>query len=659
MPKRPAEHRLEEESHDAFRRALGDRFLYRREIPDYSVDGEVEEFDARDQATGLRFYVQLKSTRQDFSKRGASVSLPLERAGYYRALPLPLLMVLYSAEEGALYTRWFHQFDPYYGGMGKKTITFRWQPEDRMTRETPERLGLEARAFLDLRSSRLPLPLTLHLDVPEQGILGLTGTEITYAVREAVKRREDVLAFTKEPAKRGDVRIVLREDLLRGNLAEVSTASAHLSDGYDPGEYGDLIATDAMVMLALAFEHIGHADLAARLASTFLAESYVVTTPEVAWALSSSLARTRRFHESLAIAEALDESGDDERRLAGMLFATPLLEHGGKADAGEFDAFVRTFRRRIERRREAGERVDAGIQHYNLGSFYRRHARPEDALEQYELAAAANPEYLERPYFWRERAGVLFGAHYYQEAAEAYERAYRLKEDAWLLSLGADATMFAGRYREARDRFVEFNRRHPDPVAEEWRLKEVFLNFLVERHGIAEQARDREGAAAAMQALVGETTPALAASAVHQVLLRHDALNGSAWLNLGEALLAMGEGDAALPPLLAAALCLEGEAGAWVTLVVHAIELEADTAMVGDMITCAARMGGPGFRQGLVRWSRQMPLAARNSVLERVEAEMARYEERPKGNISLRFSDDDGAVEEMAIDPAEFSERRW
>ena len=49
-----------------------------------------------------------------------------------------------------------------------------------------------------------------------------------------------------------------------------------------------------------------------------------------------------------------------------------------------------------------------------------------------------------------------------------------------------------------------------------------------------------------------------------------------------------------------------------------------------------------------------MPLAARNSVLARVEAEMTRYEERPKQDISLRFSDDDGAVEEIAIDPVEF-----
>jgi hypothetical protein len=65
-------------------------------------------------------------------------------------------------------------------------------------------------------------------------------------------------------------------------------------------------------------------------------------------------------------------------------------------------------------------------------------------------------------------------------------------------------------------------------------------------------------------------------------------------------------------------------------------------------------MGGPAFRQGLVSWSRQMPLAARNAVLARVEAEMTRYEERPKRDISLRFSDDDGAVEEIAIDPVEF-----
>lgn len=62
MPKRSRAHRLEEESREAFRAALSERFLFREDVPDYGLDGSVEEFNAQDEATGLRYYVQLKAT---------------------------------------------------------------------------------------------------------------------------------------------------------------------------------------------------------------------------------------------------------------------------------------------------------------------------------------------------------------------------------------------------------------------------------------------------------------------------------------------------------------------------------------------------------------------------------------------------------------------
>jgi hypothetical protein len=83
MPQRPREHRIEDESRAAFAEALGEDYLYRTEVPDYSIDGGVEEFKD-DHATGLRYLVQLKATDATGNEALAR-SLPVETLQYYGA----------------------------------------------------------------------------------------------------------------------------------------------------------------------------------------------------------------------------------------------------------------------------------------------------------------------------------------------------------------------------------------------------------------------------------------------------------------------------------------------------------------------------------------------------------------------------------------------
>ncbi len=126
MPKRPVQHQLENQSRIAFEGALPPRLVYRKYDPDYGLDGEVEEFDESEKTTGLRFAVQLKSVGEP--QRGLRARLPLETAAYYRAQPVPVLMVLYVRSSDALYVRWFHEYDPYYEHVGDTHITFNWAP---------------------------------------------------------------------------------------------------------------------------------------------------------------------------------------------------------------------------------------------------------------------------------------------------------------------------------------------------------------------------------------------------------------------------------------------------------------------------------------------------------------------------------------------------
>jgi hypothetical protein len=55
-------------------------------------------------------------------------------------------MVRYHAPSGAMYARWFHQFDPYYEGGGEKTLTFRWSETDQLSPQRAGALVADARA---------------------------------------------------------------------------------------------------------------------------------------------------------------------------------------------------------------------------------------------------------------------------------------------------------------------------------------------------------------------------------------------------------------------------------------------------------------------------------------------------------------------------------
>src|SRR5438105_1985568 len=157
MPTRSQSHQTGDAPVPRWQILLEPRYVFRAETPDYGIDGEVEEFDADDRATGLRYKVQLKSTKEPELRRALRVHVPFTTANYWRAHDLPVLLVRYHQPSERFYVRWFHTFDPYEGGVGTTGITFRWQEDDEWREGRAEELAAEARAFLALRSNHLKL----------------------------------------------------------------------------------------------------------------------------------------------------------------------------------------------------------------------------------------------------------------------------------------------------------------------------------------------------------------------------------------------------------------------------------------------------------------------------------------------------------------------
>lgn len=349
-----------------------------------------------------------------------------------------------------------------------------------------------------------------------------------------MSRSRDVVDVRPATLRNVVARIRVSEDTIIADLGGVTTATLHVSGSYDAGAAGERLAVDSLAMLALAFEHVGQSDLAARLAATFLGESSVITTPEVAFALSSAMARARRVTDALRLSEQLDQREDIDARDESVLFTLPALFHGGMLARHELELFRETLRDRI-RRLDQGEHARAARECVNLANHFRRYAEPRAAVRLYAMAARLDPEYRRREHYWRELGGVLFGSHHYVFAAEAYRRALDLGADHFVRSLRADALMRAGQYTEALSLFIEFNRLGI-VEAGEWRLKEMLLNVLVDGLGLGKQTRRPEEANELAGRAAKATTPEEADGGL-SVARNADALSGLVWFNLGRVLL--------------------------------------------------------------------------------------------------------------------------
>jgi tetratricopeptide (TPR) repeat protein len=624
VPRRPRSHRLEDESRRVLAQVLEPRFLFRDESRDYGIDGEAEEFDESEHATGLRFLVQIKATDETEVSQALRVRVSAETATYYRALTLPVLMVRYLSEGQRLYVRWFHnptrRQDP-----DTKTIAFHWTEDDLWVKGTAERLAAEARAFLSMRSTALPLPQPFALDSPPD-VLGLSAAEIAIALRGVLARRPDVIEFVPEP-RPDTARFRVAEEGLAVDMPGFTTATYSFDEPYDPGPGGEQLGVDLVALAAIGFERWGQDAVAARLATATFAESSLRGGVDAGVALAAAMARSRQIREALEVAQALDARDEPAAREMSFYFTLPALHHGSTLGDDELELYRATLRGRIDRRLELGEPVEAARNCIGLANSYRTRAQPAEAVEWYRAAVQYDPDYEERAHYWYELAGVLFGSHQYRESASAYRRAAELGSGPMTQYLEADALMFAGAYELALIRFDDADPRAVSfGASAEYDLKRRLLIELVTEFGLAIQERRED------EALAAADVPEKARedfARVRQLMaeaIRLDGLCALAWWNLAYADERLGEPAAAARHSTAAALCWEGDVESWANATIltwlhEVVELVPAIVVTGERMTGGALL--PRLAERAREQGEAVPRAEFMEVLDSITEELS------------------------------------
>jgi tetratricopeptide (TPR) repeat protein len=625
LPDRPIQHQLEDDSRKAFESIVPSRHVYRREEhPEYGIDGELEEFNESNQATGRRFKVQLKAT----TEAGAAAMrerIRLKTAAYYHAQELSVLMVRYIAETGSLYGRWFHRFDPYYEHVGETHLTFHWSGDDALTEASFDRLFGEVERMRRLKRAGPRLPLSVAIETPAEGAHGCTRGELELAVEAAVARCRGVLERAAA-GEQTDVTVAVDNDEIRADLVGIKSMTFHPNEtDYPPEGSAEMVAAEALTCVAAALGNAGHGEPAARIAVHFLADSLVSGIPPISVRLGAAMADAGRIVEVIDLAERLDQADDEARAACGAMFMQLVGERAESLQKDEVDRYEAALRARLQRRLDAGRKHEAAGSAENLGTYLMVARRPWDAVGFLEQELALDPG-RETAGTARQLAGAYFLSCRYVESIAAYDRALELAEQAeprWE-ALRADALLYAGRYRQALDAFAEIET--DDVKFSAWvYVKTRALTWVLRATGIEEQDPNPK-AANEVAGRFAEIESDRDADELAERVWELHAVSPLGWFNRARDLLDQGREEDAMHAYLTAAVMREGDVEAWVNVALLAgnlgdSDLFATSVISGERLNDDRYMGylvnhlrktvpDPGVREEMLRAVRKTIAAA-------------------------------------------------
>jgi tetratricopeptide (TPR) repeat protein len=530
MPLRPRHHQLESESRSTLRSRIPTEWVFRDKAEDYGIDAEIEIFDSAGKATGLVFLVQLKATDEPDIKKALRIQIQVSKFHYYHALDLPVLVVLYHAPSKQLYSRWFHSFDPYYSRASKSQFTFHIVEDDLWNSSTPIDIITAIKAFREIRSSALRYPIRFKLVLGEKQVHGINSYEIIFSIRKAFDKCRSIIDIIPDdsPDKIFPYRIFIDNKKVEITLAGYHGFTLHTKTGYLDTKTTQALVPDVMICIALALSGWGHDVSAAAIISEFVHISKLSKIDLFAFPIAICLARANQLQLSLETAEIFFKN-----KLSlgvAQAYLIPFLTSRKSIPPSVLEFGIQMISRVEKEVEKQGDCIAASTLNYNIANIQRSLCRFPEALARYKRAARLDREYLNRPYYWSEIAGILFLRRHYSIAASFYKRSLDLAFEKTMQPLYADALMFSGRYKEAQDVFSDYLKDSKFPENPEWCLKYCALRWLREQLGIEAQRRKEPVLLAAFcPAAMNDQE----IEKTCRLILEDDALSSLAWFNLG------------------------------------------------------------------------------------------------------------------------------
>jgi hypothetical protein len=599
----------------------------RDETPDYGIDASVEIVRDDGKVTGKRFFAQVKGTDQSDLRRALLVKLKIKTFRYLQGLNSPVLVVVYHAPTGRLYTRWVHDLDVFYASKSKTHFTFRLEAADALYEQGgAARIEEAVDDWRWLKSPTLTGPIVLRANLAAPVIRGIPRSEIMDRLEIMSSPLRGVLEIREVPLGkvRGDINVTpddvhvrlyggsgaaihgsLREARTRGRRTSVPSRKTRAksrgsTEVPPPLSTSDEVAADILAGIAMALHHAGHLIPAAQVVELAFSGAAVSRNPDAAAVMVGILIAADRHDIVAQAALAFTKAGChdlSERSIAAIMVTPPPRERRDSLHLALEDWI-------------AGLPVDhtpenLGTAHYNVGRYIGiRGWDPRGGISHFVKAARLYPSYRGRGYFWEELGAMFFQLDRFGWSALAYGKAGHLGRGPIVYAKQADALWRTGRYGDARDALTKY-----EGDDAHWLLLAVVLPSVIEVSGTECQTRQPELAGERIAAAMASGDPGTVGRLDRWTeVIRADGMASLAWFNLGVSYGASNEHQEAAVAFLIAALIRPVDAEAWANALVASIlwaknaEQETDfpQRLFGAIATAAAQFDRESFFRALV-----------------------------------------------------------
>ncbi len=229
------------------------------------------------------------------------MSLRLDSLAYYKSLELPVLLVRWAERTNLLYARWAHSIDRYYARKGAKTMSVKFSTDEIWTNETPSQLLTALQKIRLLKSPGFALPLHMSLAFDGSHINGVPAHQIRQAIRRLAGKTGFVLVGGVGSSVVPSADVLISRNVLNVSLAGMTGCTVHGLAKMGKQETADTLHSTVFLCLAVALNHIGHHNLAARITTEFEEELLAFGNIGVGSLLAGALFRAGDFERAIRL----------------------------------------------------------------------------------------------------------------------------------------------------------------------------------------------------------------------------------------------------------------------------------------------------------------------------------------------------------------------
>ena len=575
MTKRVKQHQLEDLSRAKYNLAIPSNWVFRDKDKDYGIDAEVEIFDDNDRTTGLVYWVQLKATESKSEAAVKKVDLSIESITYYKQLDIPVLIVRYSKVHDCFYCKWAHEIDLYYAKENAKTLRISFSEDEKWDEQSPGKVKNHLSKIKNIKEGRFKLPIPLSIKIKDNIVNNIPKGVLISSLRTALDEFCDFAIYKDAPAD-SLLLASLSGDELTINFSSITGCTFHNIVKTESENFSENLITHSLLGFAIALSQVGQFETMSRILLHKKIKDKFFKYQQILFRLLPLVLGTSYFSKAL---EAVSEAIDDEQDNLLEIIASSAVIFESNRDEEKLKAVESFFHKRLDKYIKIGENSQIGICHYNLGNHYRSrrgHIYNKKAICHYLLARKHENKYLDQHYYYHELGGVLFHAVFFcrrlptDSAEEAYQLAFEV--------------------------FKDFPTERPGEV-DEWHLKLISLETLLEHKGIKEQIRHKEEALN----LIDITKSGAELVALLEKALELDLLCGLAWFNLGIEHSKNGLPEDAVFDFTMCGLSQTGDIEAWVNAILCCFNKKSPINIFPLILRTAYFFNGDRFLEKLYR----------------------------------------------------------